>query len=705
MQEIIWKLFLEKVKNATNPLISPLGMSILWSIMAEGSKGKTKKILCEIFALDSVISPFDTFKEKVDRIKKELAHATFFSDNLLKFSRELKLNESFAKKLNDSLRIEHMSDEEYSEDIQVILLNAIHLEAKWAQKFHHIAGKIDLFTLSTGKKVESLFIEQSNILGDSLNGYLRKEHFHAVQIPMNDKNLCVEIYLPYQVDGLNDVLNSLSVNALQNLGNEFEKAQAMEIVLPKFSITADLKLTEYAAHLGIQGLFQSRFDLSPMLHHPSGIVIRELLQRSILELDEEGIKASSVSVMFGTIGSLPKEFQEYILFEATHPFLYLIREKTSNAILFLGVFEEPQGLHKYQLELSNEEERAKWLKDTNKISTRMSMALQVIYLEKLFEEYQINDPRIQSRLDEIWRLLAIPEEKVDHLLDEFQLFSNWNARPEGIAREEHRSNQDIEGLTEIVFEEVFMILASGIQKNWLPFLLDCFENHKWKIPSWELFAPFQYEEKNAYGPVIHKEALFKKVNTAYQYKDRTPEQEWKRQQYRVIRQFKPKILQMSVWASVYLGIILINELIRKKGEYPSILRPVFKAIVNLMKSPYPKEGSELSNLIFYDYQTGFYFDNSFFSEKEIKVLIKKYPEYASVLEKIGSLLRHFEDTLNGKGLFNLKFYDTIEILESFVECQIAFPNLSDFTVDGHIGSNEFGGENTLNEKWIDQLIQ
>ena len=107
------------------------------------------------------------------------------------------------------------------------------------------------------------------------------------------------------------------------------------------------KFKEVLMELGIKDLFgsnpdftnfitkedQQKYDILPQLG--------EAIHKTYIDLNEEGTKAAAVTAfLVNDKASAPKETNYYkISFDK--PFIYLIREKTSNELLFFGVVYEP----------------------------------------------------------------------------------------------------------------------------------------------------------------------------------------------------------------------------------------------------------------------------------------------------------------------------------------------------------------------------
>ena len=111
------------------------------------------------------------------------------------------------------------------------------------------------------------------------------------------------------------------------------------MVLPKFKIESDVKLSDHLTKMGIIDLFHSnQADLSAIDGgRGQRLYVSKMLQKSFIEVNEHGTEASAASAasIDVRVGGGPKPFI------ADHPFIFVIHDSEWNAILFMGRFAEP----------------------------------------------------------------------------------------------------------------------------------------------------------------------------------------------------------------------------------------------------------------------------------------------------------------------------------------------------------------------------
>jgi serpin B len=88
--------------------------------------------------------------------------------------------------------------------------------------------------------------------------------------------------------------------------------------------------------MGIKTPFE---DLGTLIRIPKSY-LSEVLQKTNIQVDQNGIRASAESIMGGIYGGIGSEQNTFHL-ELNRPFVFLIRDRSSNALMFLGVVSDP----------------------------------------------------------------------------------------------------------------------------------------------------------------------------------------------------------------------------------------------------------------------------------------------------------------------------------------------------------------------------
>jgi serpin B len=106
--------------------------------------------------------------------------------------------------------------------------------------------------------------------------------------------------------------------------------------MPKFRLEHEQELNDALSKMGMGVAFSNQANFSRMLAgNSSGLSISSVKHKTYIDVNEEGTEAAAVTSVGIIFTSLPPTV------EVNRPFLFLIREKASNTILFIGQVTNP----------------------------------------------------------------------------------------------------------------------------------------------------------------------------------------------------------------------------------------------------------------------------------------------------------------------------------------------------------------------------
>lgn len=151
-------------------------------------------------------------------------------------------------------------------------------------------------------------------------------------------NINMIVFLPPTVgeNALEKVLNSLTPEALHEaLQDGFERE--VQLKFPKFSTEKTIELMPVLQRMGVGALFDSSSNLSGF-SNTTKLQLDDGIQKAKITIDEEGSTAAAATSLFSFRSSRPAE---PAIFHCNHPFLYMIYDQISRAILFAGIYRGP----------------------------------------------------------------------------------------------------------------------------------------------------------------------------------------------------------------------------------------------------------------------------------------------------------------------------------------------------------------------------
>ena len=146
-------------------------------------------------------------------------------------------------------------------------------------------------------------------------------------LPYGNGAYRMTVFLPHKDKTIGDVLDALDGKNWQVRGGSYE----VDLKLPRFETENNINLVQPMSDLGMPTAFTLNADFPYFCNSP--VYINNMFQVAKIKLDEQGTEAAAVTVIDAPIG-MPKT----ATFHATRPFLYIISEKSTGAIFFIGQY-------------------------------------------------------------------------------------------------------------------------------------------------------------------------------------------------------------------------------------------------------------------------------------------------------------------------------------------------------------------------------
>ena len=219
---------------------------------------------------------------------------------------------------------------------RLVLANAIYFKGTWESPFMKELTQELRFTLLDGNEVKVPMMHRTDYFG-----YADEAGLQVLEIPYKGGELAMIILLPSKDKTLEDFEHSVTRD---KLGQWVEKLEMREVVVfvPRFKMTSDIRLRTALIGLGMTDAFSpSQADFSGMTGNNKDLFIGEGFHKAFVEVNEKGTEATAATGIGMLAGMPQKRPAPSLVFRADHPFLFLIRHKPSNCILFFGRVTDP----------------------------------------------------------------------------------------------------------------------------------------------------------------------------------------------------------------------------------------------------------------------------------------------------------------------------------------------------------------------------
>jgi serine protease inhibitor len=345
---------------AQNLFVSPLSLSSALTMTYNGANGTTKEAMRQTLGFapqpdEEINQSFKSLQQLLTGMDRKV---NFTTANAIWYARPLGLQPPFVElnktyfdatvqgldfsspgaknTINDWVEEKTQGKikdlvQEVRHDHIMFVVNALYFKGTWtypfdpklSQKapFHKEDGstaQVDFMTMKTGKYL-----------------YYGDDNKKVIDLPYGNGQFSMTLIVPEGQHTVSDITRELNSSQLTTWLSQADTTR-LELHLPKFKLEYEKEMREILTQLGMGIAFSEQADFSRMVSGAaSGLAISEVKHKTFLEVNEEGTEAAAATSVGIILVSLPPSIH------VDRPFVFLIREKSSNAILFIGQLMNP----------------------------------------------------------------------------------------------------------------------------------------------------------------------------------------------------------------------------------------------------------------------------------------------------------------------------------------------------------------------------
>lgn len=243
------------------------------------------------------------------------------------------INKWVSKQTNG--RIDGIVNDPIDRDSVMLLLNAVYFKGDWTTPFDKTFTRDRPFTLQ-----DDTVANRSTMSRAGAFDYADMDGYAAVRLPYGNGNTGMVALLPDAGTPLAALADRLAGGEWNTLTAVLQKRQG-EVAMPRFKMEYEASLNEPLQTLGMPLAFDSQqADFSKLLVPPPNAYIGEVKHKTFVQVDEKGTEAAAVTKVEMRAGSayVPTGFK----LELNRPFLFVIHERQTGAVLFVGAVYDPQ---------------------------------------------------------------------------------------------------------------------------------------------------------------------------------------------------------------------------------------------------------------------------------------------------------------------------------------------------------------------------
>ena len=218
----------------------------------------------------------------------------------------------------------------------LVLMNAIYFKATWTEKFDSKDTRNETFTTASGQQQQLPMMHRKARIMSAQN-----DVYTTIELPYGSgTRWSMTVMLPNDGKTIDDIIQSLSSDSWRQV-HRSSRTVIADIKIPRFTTKFETDLVEPLKAMGAPSMFDGSVAEFPNIstNYKDGLYVALMKQKAAIEVDEEGTKASAVTIAEmkdGTAGPSPEP--ERIDFHCNRPFVYVIQEYSSGVVFFVGTF-------------------------------------------------------------------------------------------------------------------------------------------------------------------------------------------------------------------------------------------------------------------------------------------------------------------------------------------------------------------------------
>ena len=351
-----------ELEEGKNLMISPLSVSLALAMAYNGAGGDTKTQMEMVqhkagLSSEQINQAYRTLVAALGshdpKVELSIANAIFHRDDFSVKPDFISTNKNFYDAEVEALdfnnedatlsrvngwvkdktrdKIDKIIEQVSANDV-MYLINAIYFNGKWTYQFKKgDTSNRPFYTEDGGElQVPTMMLEPTTL------NYTSTNTFELLELPYGSDKYSMLVFLPKADHTTSEVIESLTPSALDGWMESMYKSK-LKVYLPKFEFEYDNSLVDNLKSLEMIDAFDPGLSDFSGIADRSDLYISEVKHKTFVKVDEEGTEAAAVTGVTVGVTSVGPE----PVFQVDRPFVFAIREKDTNAFLFLGKVNNP----------------------------------------------------------------------------------------------------------------------------------------------------------------------------------------------------------------------------------------------------------------------------------------------------------------------------------------------------------------------------
>lgn len=336
-----------------NQFFSPSSMQAAFSMLYEGTRGETAKELRDVFGIiEDDATRYQSMYDAMSSLSRPDPDIILESSNALWLTHRTTPHKQYVSTIHDVYRAdvktidfvgagvsminEWTNDKTHGKTPKILepgdvsskttsaLFASMYFKGNWTDPFNKNNTYGSEFK-TVDKTVTANFMNQKNMFG-----YAKFDDVQILRMPYVGDRLSMLVVLPSEIDGIDTLGESLSVEMLKKWQNSIYDTD-VRVSIPKFELKTNYDLIPKLKDMGIRLIF-SGGDFSGISNFE--IHVDKAKHSAYVNINEEETEAASFDIVVVYDDEPPS-------FIANHPFLFFIQDNESGSILFMGKMVDP----------------------------------------------------------------------------------------------------------------------------------------------------------------------------------------------------------------------------------------------------------------------------------------------------------------------------------------------------------------------------
>lgn len=361
--EFAFDIFKKVTANAElekNIIISPLSISVALSMTLNGADGSTRDGILETLRSNGITT------DAINQSYKSLTDALLTVDKRILFSiaysvwaeEDFPVKKQFTDKLTNYYQAETRTFSKSSTGTTVkevngwiedktngliremlkglepntvmMLINAVYFKGQWNSRFDKSKTVTEAFHISGSQSADVPMMKQTNKFK-----VFENEELILAELPYGQGNYVMDVIIPANGEGINNIIRTLTQESFNEITGKMTQRE-VSLSFPRFKYGYREELKEILADMGMGVAFTELADFRGISE--IGILISMVLHQAFIETNEEGTEAAAATIIGFETTSIPTQ---PLTLRLDRPFFYVIRETTTNSIIFMGRVSDP----------------------------------------------------------------------------------------------------------------------------------------------------------------------------------------------------------------------------------------------------------------------------------------------------------------------------------------------------------------------------